>query len=42
MTVLAGWDPDQTYWLTEVTRDGPAHQTWRCDNDERWTLSAAR
>lgn len=42
MTVLAGWDPDQTYWLTEVIKDEPAQQTWRCDNGERWTLSTAR
>jgi hypothetical protein len=27
-TVLAGWDPDQTYWLTDIlTLGGPA-STW--------------
>ena len=30
-TVLAGWDPDQTWWLTDVLEivDGPVH--WRTD-----------
>ena len=42
MTVLAGWDPDQTFWLTEIAQNEAAHQTWAFDQDEGWTLSAAR
>ena len=42
-TVLAGWDPDQTFWLTEVvTSSGPA-SNW-VDSDDGplgWTLSGA-
>lgn len=42
MTVLAGWDPDQTNWLSEITQDESTHQAWRNDGDEGWTLSIAR
>lgn len=42
MTVLAGWDPDQAFWLTDVTRDESAHQTWGFDDEGGWTPSAAR
>lgn len=41
MTVLAGWDPDQTYWLTETERDNPTDRTWLYSHDEGWTLAAA-
>lgn len=41
MTVLAGWNPDQTFWLTDVPHES-AHRAWRYDQDEGWTLSAAR
>lgn len=35
-SVLAGWDPDQTYWLTDVTRpSGPAHVWIR--HEDTWT-----
>jgi hypothetical protein len=42
-TVLAGWDPDETWWLTDaVTPDGP--RTRWCLDDEslpiRWQLDA--
>ncbi len=32
-TVLAGWDPDRTYWLTDVADDGPA-QRWEQGRDD--------
>lgn len=37
MTVLAGWDPDLTYWLTDITREEPGIVHWRRDRDEGWT-----
>lgn len=42
MTVLAAWDPDQTFWLTDIAQNEAAHQTWSYDQHEGWTLSAAR
>ena len=34
-TVLAGWSPDETWWLTDV-RSGLGEPTdWRCDDDDR-------
>ena len=42
MTVLAGWDPDQTYWLTDVTQDESTHPAWLYGPHEGWTLSATR
>ena len=42
MTVLAGWDPDQTFWLKDVVQDEPAVHAWGYDQDEGWTVSAAR
>ncbi|WP_315915380.1 DUF1990 domain-containing protein [Arthrobacter sp. lap29] len=32
-SVLAGWDPDATYWLCDVPADAPSRQTWRQDPD---------
>ena len=41
-TVLAGWNPDQTYWLREVTRSTSTHQEWRFDQkSQNWELSTA-
>lgn len=37
-SVLAGWDPDQTYWLTEVTRASVPARAWTRD-DDTWTES---
>ena len=28
MTVLAGWDPDQTFWHTDVAQDESVVQAW--------------
>lgn len=39
MSVLAGWDPDQNFWLTEVAHDESTHQAWRYDQDEGWIPS---
>jgi hypothetical protein len=36
-TVLAGWNPDQTYWLTDTTVPVSIEQSWRRnDNDDAW------
>ena len=42
MTVLAGWDPDQTFWLTDVEQAESAVQAWGYDQNEGWTVSAAQ
>jgi len=42
MTVLAGWDPDQTHWLAKISDDESTYQAWRNDGDEGWTLSNTR
>jgi hypothetical protein len=41
-TVLAGWDPDQTFWLTEVlAASGPATSWLELDDGPLgWTLAA--
>jgi hypothetical protein len=37
-TVLAGWNPDQTYWLTYSTTPVSIEQSWRrIDNDDTWS-----
>lgn len=35
-SVLAGWDPDQTYWLTDVTLGSIPARVWMRDADT-WT-----
>ncbi|MFJ5962037.1 hypothetical protein [Pseudarthrobacter oxydans] len=37
-TVIAGWDPDSTIWLTDVARDwsGPRQQWQRESNRDEW------
>jgi hypothetical protein len=42
-TVLAGWDPDQAFWLTEVlTSSGPATDWVELDDEPLgWALSSA-
>lgn len=42
-TVLAGWDPDQTSWLTDAVRaddDGPGRQAWVRRDDGGGDVSA--
>ncbi|WP_167043820.1 hypothetical protein [Salinibacterium sp. ZJ454] len=42
-TVLAGWDPDQTYWLQDVTPDPSTRQEWQYDSEDgNWTPSNSR
>jgi hypothetical protein len=38
-TVLAGWNPDTTMWLTDVAREweGPRQHWQRCTSQEAWT-----
>jgi len=38
-TVLAGWDPDQTYWLSDVVQNLATAQLWRRSEND-WTLAA--
>ncbi|TFD93387.1 hypothetical protein E3T61_04650 [Cryobacterium lactosi] len=33
-SVLAGWDPDQTYWLTDVDHDHSTDQVWHRGESE--------
>jgi hypothetical protein len=33
-SVLAGWDPDHTFWLSELRRDPASRRTWRYDRDD--------
>ena len=42
MTVLAGWDPDQTFWLTDVAQDESVVHAWGYEQVEGWTVAAAR
>jgi hypothetical protein len=38
-TMLAGWNPDQTFWLTDVLRDAAPTTRWRReDGSTSWTL----
>lgn len=39
MTVLAGWDPDLTYWLADVTLGDSAVEHWIRDGDQGWSPS---
>jgi len=41
-SVMAGWSPDQTYWLTEMPGSDAAPTAWAKDDDTlRWTPSPA-
>ena len=37
-TVMAGWDPDSTLWLTDVAREreGPRQSWHRAPHDPSW------
>ncbi|GAB2647912.1 hypothetical protein GCM10027271_01840 [Saccharopolyspora gloriosae] len=35
-SVLAGWDPDATAWLTDTARPDPVGQEWLDDDDGGW------
>ncbi|OZD58865.1 hypothetical protein [Rhodococcus sp. 06-1460-1B] len=45
-SVIAGWAPDETYWLTDTAAaDGDKAQVWVCDTDgehPEWTAHRAR
>lgn len=42
-TVLAGWDPDKTYWLRDVQQSESNDQAWAYNQrEENWELSTAR
>lgn len=36
-TVLAGWNPDETYWLNGLLTPGAAPSDWRSDGSGRWS-----
>jgi hypothetical protein len=41
-SVLAGWDPDATHWLTDVSQDPATRRPWRTDQTGGdWMRSAA-
>jgi len=35
-TVLAGWDPDATYWLSDAPPTDATEQTWTRGDDDVW------
>jgi hypothetical protein len=35
-TVLAGWDPDATYWLSDAPPPDATEQTWTRSDDDVW------
>ena len=35
-SVLAGWNPDETYWLTDPPPATEAHQRWQRLDDDTW------
>lgn len=35
-TVMAGFDPDATWWLTDVRPVLGEPTAWRCDDDRQW------
>ncbi len=37
-TVLAGWAPDQTYWLSPVEKRDSSDQSWTRDETENWMV----
>ncbi|WP_425861173.1 hypothetical protein [Arthrobacter sp. TWP1-1] len=40
-TVLAGWDPDTTYWLRDVEPIPGTQQEWELDREGRWSAEAS-
>ena len=36
-TILAGWNPDETYWLNDVLTPGAAPSDWRSEGSGRWS-----
>lgn len=42
-TVIAGWGPDSTIWLTDAAREwDEPRQQWQSDSENVWKLSASR
>lgn len=39
-SVIAGWGPDETYWLTDAALVNGDFQTWVCDTNGRYPLWA--
>ncbi len=39
-TMLAGWDPDQTWWLTDILAATPRPEMWQPDHDGTGSRSA--
>jgi hypothetical protein len=42
-SVIAGWAPDETYWLTDAVDFNGDFRTWLCDNSgmhPRWAEDA--
>lgn len=41
-SVIAGWDPDQTYWLTETTTPLPHGETWVLSENDMWVRTSVQ
>ncbi|TFB90697.1 hypothetical protein E3O44_03680 [Cryobacterium algoricola] len=42
-SVLAGWDPDQTYWFRDVATETATDQEWTYDRGpDVWTMASSR
>ncbi|MDJ0313455.1 DUF1990 domain-containing protein [Arthrobacter sp. H35-D1] len=42
-SVLAGWDPDATFWLSDASPDTSTHQGWLLDQEgPAWMLQGSR
>ena len=39
-SVIAGWDPDRTYWFAPVREDATATR-WARDDERRWRSTAS-
>jgi hypothetical protein len=42
-SMIAGWNPDETYWLTDVSSDPTTRTSWTLDNETgHWRVTEAR
>ena len=41
-TVLAGWDPDQTFWLTDILKESGEPTEWSINQDGYGGMTARR
>ncbi len=41
-SAIAGWDPDQTYWLTDVLSNATDAEEWSEGRDGEWSRTSGR